>query len=92
MKQLCRRHGIPTAEAQIFEDVEKARACVRGQPGPLVGTAEGLAAGKGVIVTDSCDEALAAVDLIMVERAFGADRRASLRTDTLYSDSTEKTS
>jgi len=87
MKQLCRRHGIPTADFRIFEDPAKARAYVQefsGSPGTelpagrggLVVKADGLAAGKGVLVCDSAEEALAAIDTIMVERAFGeAGRR-----------------
>lgn len=70
-KEFMRRHHIPTAPFSVFDDAAKAAAFVRTSEGPLVVKADGLAAGKGVIVCSDTDEALAAVQKVMVERAFG---------------------
>jgi len=71
MKGFLDRHGIPTAPFQVFEDAAAAEAYVRARGCPLVVKADGLAAGKGVIVASSTDEALEAVRRMMRERAFG---------------------
>ncbi len=70
-KELMRRTGIPTAEARTFTDPAEALAWVRAAGAPLVVKADGLAAGKGVIICRSLAEAEEALDLIMVRRAFG---------------------
>ncbi len=72
-KELCREWGIPTAASETFEDPDEAREYLRGLPAeePVVIKADGLAAGKGVIIAADRDEALAAVDRIMEDRAFG---------------------
>ena len=72
MKDFCRRHGIPTARYARFSDPELARAHVRAHGAPIVVKADGLAAGKGVVVAATLDEALAAIDAAMVSRSFGA--------------------
>jgi phosphoribosylamine--glycine ligase len=75
-KSLLRKHGIPSADFQVFTDAEKAQAYCREHAGPLVVKADGLAAGKGVTVASSGAEAAAAVRAAMVEGAFGeAGRR-----------------
>ncbi len=75
-KELMTKYGIPTAEGAVFDDPEPAREEVRRRGAPLVVKADGLAAGKGVIVAGTVEEALAAVDDIMVKKAFGdAGRR-----------------
>ncbi len=63
-KAFCARHGIPTAAGRIFDrrEQEAARAHVRERGAPLVIKADGLAAGKGVIVADTVEAALAALD------------------------------
>ncbi|MCK4548396.1 MAG: phosphoribosylamine--glycine ligase [Candidatus Eisenbacteria sp.] len=71
-KEFMARHGIPTAPFRVFSDPGEAKRWIRGQDSSLVVKADGLAAGKGVIVCASREEALAAVDRVMVERAFGA--------------------
>ena len=71
MKELCAKYGIPTAKFAIFDDPEAARAYVEAGPIPVVLKADGLAAGKGVIVARSREEALEGVEKIMVERAYG---------------------
>ena len=70
---LCRRHAaIPTASYASFTEAAAARAYVRAQGAPLVVKADGLAAGKGVIMAETEDQALAAIDAMMAEGAFGA--------------------
>lgn len=70
-KALMEKYNIPTAKFQVFTEVEKARAYVKAQGAPIVVKADGLAAGKGVIVAATLDEALEAVDRIMCDHAFG---------------------
>ena len=62
MKEFLKRHSIPTAAFAVFDDAEKAKAHVRAAARPLVVKADGLAAGKGVVVASSCDEALEAIE------------------------------
>ncbi len=61
-KDLCAKYGIPTAAYARFDDSEKAKAHIRARGAPIVVKADGLAAGKGVVVAASVDEACAAVD------------------------------
>ena len=72
MKDLCARAGVPTAGYQRFADAEAARAYVRTQGAPIVVKADGLAAGKGVTVAQTVDEALNAIDDAMIRNVFGA--------------------
>ncbi len=71
MKRFLARHGIATAPFEVFEDAERALAYVRAAARPLVVKADGLCAGKGVVVATRTEEALAAVRAMMQERAFG---------------------
>ena len=70
-KDVCARFNIPTGAYQRFNNAPKAKAYVRAQGAPIVIKADGLAAGKGVTVAMTLDEALAAVDDCF-EGAFGA--------------------
>jgi phosphoribosylamine--glycine ligase len=70
-KNLMKKYGIPTADFAEFTDRASAIAYVEEKGAPLVVKADGLAAGKGVILCTSVPEALAALDLIMVDREFG---------------------
>ncbi len=70
-KEICKRAGVPTAKAETFKDAEKAKKYVREQGAPIVIKADGLAAGKGVVVAMSLDEALAAIDEMLVDKKFG---------------------
>ncbi|OCP00291.1 MULTISPECIES: phosphoribosylamine--glycine ligase [unclassified Ensifer] len=70
-KDLCARYDIPTGAYGRFTDADNAKAYVRAQGAPIVIKADGLAAGKGVTVAMSLDEALAAVDDCF-SGAFGA--------------------
>jgi phosphoribosylamine--glycine ligase len=78
-KRFMWAEGIPTAEAAIFEDLHTAQHYIRQHERPLVVKADGLAAGKGVIICQTRDEALHAVQQVMQERVFGeAGRRVVL--------------
>jgi phosphoribosylamine--glycine ligase len=72
-KDFMQRHRVPTARYRVFADAETALAAIdRGEFGDtLVVKADGLAAGKGVVVADDRDEAIQAVRAAMVDRVFG---------------------
>jgi phosphoribosylamine--glycine ligase len=70
-KRFMRKHGIPTAEFATFTDADAASAFVQQSGKPWVVKADGLAAGKGVIVAADVTETLDAVDRIMRKREFG---------------------
>ena len=70
-KQFMKRNEIPTAEFETFDDTNQASEYVKSISHPVVVKADGLAAGKGVIVCDSTEEALAAIDTILVKKIFG---------------------
>jgi phosphoribosylamine--glycine ligase len=70
-KTLMARHGIPTGAFEVFDHYEPALRYLRAQQPPIVVKADGLAAGKGVTVARTLDQAEAALQSIMVERAFG---------------------
>jgi phosphoribosylamine--glycine ligase len=71
-KQLMAQAGVPTASFRIFDTYAKAASYVQLRGAPVVIKADGLAAGKGVVVAGTVDEALVALDDIMIKRAFGA--------------------
>lgn len=74
-KALMREAGVPTAEFETFDDAAAAKAYARARFDagfPVVVKATGNAVGKGVIVTSTLDEALGAIDVMLVQRAFGA--------------------
>ncbi len=70
-KDLMQRYGVPTAAFQAFEDAEAALRYIDNTPGPVVVKADGLAAGKGVVVCSNADEARQVIQTMMVQRAFG---------------------
>ena len=70
-KDLMKKYGIPTARYEVFTEAEPARAYIRREGAPIVVKADGLAAGKGVIVAMSEQEALDAVNAIMEGNSFG---------------------
>lgn len=72
MKSLCYKYDIPTAKYQTFSDAVAAKQYIKEQGAPIVVKADGLAAGKGVIVAMSLDEAYEAVDSMLVNGAFGS--------------------
>jgi len=70
-KAFMKRHGIPTAEYETFSDVQKAHDYVNAKGAPIVIKADGLAAGKGVVVAMTLDEAHQAVDHMLADNRFG---------------------
>lgn len=71
-KNLMKKYNIPTAKYEVFTDAAAARAYVKAQGAPIVIKADGLAAGKGVIVAAALEQALDAIDSIMCGDAFGS--------------------
>jgi len=72
-KGLCKQYGIPTAKYECFVDGELAKNFVRSNKikFPLVVKANGIAAGKGVIICNTENEAFSAIDSMLVEKKFG---------------------
>ncbi|MDR3132108.1 MAG: phosphoribosylamine--glycine ligase [Rickettsiales bacterium] len=72
-KGLCKQYGIPTAKYECFVDEELAKNFVRSNKikFPLVVKANGIAAGKGVIICNTENEAFSAIDSMLVEKKFG---------------------
>ena len=71
-KRLFRDNGIPTARFETFDDPDEAERAACSWGGPLVVKADGEAAGKGVLMCSTPDEAAAAVRMVMRDKAFGA--------------------
>ena len=70
-KAFMKRHGIPTAAYETFTDAAQARAYVTRRGAPIVVKADGLAAGKGVVVAQSVEEAHAAIDMMLLDGGMG---------------------
>jgi len=70
-KQFMVRHGIPTAQYRTFTDAAEARAYVAGRGAPIVVKADGLAAGKGVVVAATVADAQAAIDSMLLANTLG---------------------
>lgn len=70
-KSLMEKHGIPNGRARLFEDFEEAKAYVESLDPPLVVKADGLAAGKGVIIALDTGTAVKALSDCLVDRVFG---------------------
>lgn len=85
-KEFMARHGIPTAGFKIFNDPDEADRYIDDANRPLVVKADGLAAGKGVFVTKTAEEAKDAVDRIMRKREFGASGERILLEETLVGE------
>lgn len=71
-KDLMKKYGIPTAKYETFDNYDDAKAYVLSQSVPIVVKADGLALGKGVLICNTHEEAVAALDEIMVDKKFGA--------------------
>ena len=71
MKDLCSKYDIPTAQFGRFDEPDAAKKYIIRHPAPNVVKADGLAAGKGVILCHNNNEAFAAIDQMMTEQAFG---------------------
>ncbi len=70
-KNLMKNHNIPTAQYEVFDDMEKAIEYLQTAPIPTVIKADGLALGKGVIIANSREEAIDAVRSMMEDKVFG---------------------
>ena len=70
-KRMMKKYHIPTASGEVFEDEEAALDFIRDKGAPIVVKADGLAAGKGVVLCRTAEEAASAIDQIMVKKAFG---------------------
>ena len=70
-KRFMRKYSIPTADFKVFSDPDKAIEYIKKEKAPKVIKADGLAAGKGSLVTNTKEEAIKAIELIMKKRAFG---------------------
>ena len=70
-KEFMQRHSIPTAQFQTFADIDKAKRYIREKDAPIVIKADGLAAGKGVVVASTIDEAYNAVDMMLAGNQLG---------------------
>ncbi len=70
-KDLMKKHHIPTAEYGVFTDKAAAESYIYEKGAPIVVKADGLAAGKGVVVAETVAEAIKALDVIMSQKAFG---------------------
>ena len=87
-KQLLLKHRIPTAAAGIFSEVAPALAYLRSRGAPIVVKADGLAAGKGVVVAQTLAEAEAAVEDMLSGNKFGAAGSQILIEDCLTGEET----
>jgi phosphoribosylamine--glycine ligase len=87
-KQLLLKHRIPTAGAGFFSEVAPALEYLRSRPVPIVIKADGLAAGKGVVVAQTREEAEAAVREMLEGGKFGASGRQILIEDCLFGEET----
>ncbi|EPZ15612.1 phosphoribosylamine--glycine ligase [Thauera terpenica 58Eu] len=70
-KQFLVRHNIPTAKYETFSDAAVAHAYIEREGAPIVIKADGLAAGKGVVVAMSADEAHAAINMMLLDNKMG---------------------
>jgi phosphoribosylamine--glycine ligase len=75
-KSFMQRHGIPTAEFQTFNHADQAHAYVDLKGAPIVVKADGLAAGKGVVVAMTLEEAHAAIDFMLLDNTLGVAHNA----------------
>lgn len=71
-KNIMKKYGIPTAKYEVFTDAVKAKAYIEAEGAPIVIKADGLAAGKGVIVAETKEQALQAIEDIMCDKTFGS--------------------
>ncbi|BBD09843.1 phosphoribosylamine--glycine ligase [Desulfovibrio ferrophilus] len=85
-KTVMRAAGVPTADFEVFDDYDQARAHVDERSMPCVIKADGLAAGKGVVVAKTREEALEALDEMMVKQVFGAAGERVVVEDALIGE------
>ena len=86
MKDLCASHGIPTAAYGRFTDADAAHEYIVAHGAPIVVKADGLAAGKGVTIARTVDEAFAAVDEAITDGHFGGAGREIVIEECLFGE------
>ncbi len=87
-KELMKRLGVPTADFKVFDKYEDALEYVSNKSFPLVIKADGLAAGKGVIICKALRDAKAALKTIMIDKAFGLSGNKVVIEDCLTGEET----
>ena len=85
-KEMMKKYGVPTADFEVFDDPEKAKKYIKEKGAPIVVKADGLAAGKGVVVARNVEEALEAIDKIMIEKVFGDAGNRVVVEDCLFGE------
>lgn len=85
-KKIMIKYGIPTAQGQSFTRLEKAVAYIKNRPLPIVVKADGLAAGKGVLVCQTRKEATDALKMMLKDKAFGDAGKKVLIEDCLVGE------
>ena len=85
-KEIMDAAGVPTGKAEVFTDAAKAKAALPGYGLPVVIKADGLAAGKGVIVAETAAQAEAAIDDMLVANKFGAAGAEVLLEEFLHGE------
>ena len=85
-KELMKKYNVPTADFRAFDDPDEAKKYIDGKTMPLVVKADGLAAGKGVMICESIKEAKQAIDEIMVERRFGSSGQKLIIEDFIQGE------
>lgn len=70
-KRIMKKYGMPTAEAEVFTDIERGTEYIKKRGAPVVLKADGLAGGKGVVVASTEDDAVCVLRMMMVEKVFG---------------------
>lgn len=86
MKSICKRSGVPTADFAVFDEAEAAKAYVRSAGRPLVVKADGLCAGKGVVVASNEEEACEAIDRMMIRGELGDAGRVVIVEELLHGE------
>ncbi len=82
-KELMKEFNIPTADFKVFDSAQEAKKHIQNRRLPMVVKADGLAAGKGVIVCKTKEEAIRAVDIMMIDQVFGASGKKVIIEDCL---------
>ena len=85
-KELCKKYNIPTASYEVFDDAKKAKTYIDKCDKPQVIKADGLAAGKGVVVAADKIEAKEAIDLMLEDKAFGEAGKKITIEERLYGE------
>ncbi len=85
-KEAMKRFKVKTSDFKVFHDPLKAKEYLKEKPTPIVVKADGLAAGKGVIVAQTVEEAEAAIEDILVKKVFGSSNDKIILEDCLYGE------